>query len=119
MSQREVVENAVRQYFQGMNDNDAAAIPLADDVVFTGPMQPEPVTGEAAVRQLLDEISPFIARMDRKLTIIEDDHAAVVAEFEGLNGVVIESVELFRVRDGQISFNQSFFDTRPLIAGRS
>ncbi len=119
MSDRTAVENAVSRYFEGMNSNDVDGIPLTGDVEFTGPMQPVPVRGEAPVRQLLAEIAPFIARMDPKLTLIDGDHAAVVVEFEGLNGVVIDSVELFRVREGEIAFNQTFFDTRPLLAGKN
>ena len=117
MSERAAVDRAVGLYFEGMNGNDATVVPLTDDVVFTGPMQPEPLTGEAAVRQHIAEIAPFVARMDRKQILIDGDQAAVVLEFEGLNGVVIEGVDLFRVRDGRICFNQSFFDTRPLLAG--
>ncbi|NNJ79683.1 MAG: nuclear transport factor 2 family protein [Xanthomonadales bacterium] len=117
MSERAAVDRAIGLYFEGMNGNDAAVVALTDDVVFTGPMQPEPLTGEAAVRQHISEIAPFVARMDRKQTLIDGDQAAVVLEFEGLNGVVIEGVDLFRVRDGRICFNQSFFDTRPLLAG--
>ena len=119
MSDRTAVENAVSRYFDGMNSNNVDVIPLTGDVEFAGPMQPVPVRGEAAVRQLLAEIAPFIARMDRKLTLIDGDHAAVVVEFEGLNGVVLESVELFRVRDGAIAINQTFFDTKPLLAGKN
>ena len=115
MRGRSTVDRAVNLYFEGVNSNNAAIIPLADDVVFSGPMLPEPITGEAAVRQHIAEIAPFVAQMDRKLTVIEDDNAAVVIEFKRINGVVIEGVELFRVRDGKIYFNQTFFDTRSLL----
>ena len=42
---------------------------------------------------------------------------AVSLEFEGLNGVVIQGAEFFRVREGKICFDQIFFDTRPLLKG--
>lgn len=117
MSQRSAVDRAVSLYFEGINNNNAAIIPLADDVAFTGPMQPEPITGKEAVRQHIAEIAPFVTRMDPKLSIIEDENVAVILEFEAINGVVIESVEFFRVRDGKIYFNQTFFDTRALMKG--
>ena len=117
MNGRSAVEQAVDLYFEGVNNNNAAVIPLADDVVFASPMLPEPITGEAAVRQHLADIAPFVARMDRKLVVIEGDNAAVTLESEGVNGVVIEGAEFFRIRVGKISFVQAFFDTRPLLKG--
>jgi len=117
MSGRSTVEQVVSLYFEGLNNNDAVVIPLADDVVFAGPMLSEPITGGAAVRQYLADIAPFVARMDRKLAVIEGDSAAVTLEFEGVNGVVIEGAEFFRIRDRKISFVQAFFDTRPLLKG--
>ena len=113
MSGRSAVERAVDLYFEGINGNNAAIVPLAEDVVFNGPMLPEPRSDEAAVRRHLDEIAPFIARMERKLSIIEGDHAAAMLEFERVNGVVIEGAEFFRVHDGRISYIQTFYDTRP------
>ena len=117
MNGRSTVEQAVGLYFEGLNNNDAAVIPLADDVVFAGPMLSEPISGEAAVRQHLADIAPFVARMDRNLVVIEGDSAAVTLEFEGVNGVVIEGAEFFRITDGKISFVQAFFDPRPLLKG--
>lgn len=117
MSDRSEVELAVSLYFEGMNTNNAAIIPLADDVVVTGPMMGEPIAGETAVRQYISEIAPFVVRLDRKLTTIEGDTAAVILEFEGVNGVIIEGAEFFKVRDCNIYFDQIFFDPRPLIKG--
>jgi hypothetical protein len=119
MSGRSTVGQVVDLYFEGLNNDNAAVIPLADDVVFAGPMLPEPIIGEAAVRQHLADVAPFVARMDRKLLVIEGDSAAVTLEFEGVNGVVIEGAEFFRIRDRKISFVQAFFDTRPLLKGAS
>jgi len=117
MSDRTAVERAVNLYFEGMNSNDPSIIPLAEDVVVKGPMMPEPLRGEAQTRWYFEETAPFMARMDRKQTIIEGDTAAVILEFEGLNGVVIEGAEFFQVRDGLICLQKIFFDTRPLLQG--
>lgn len=119
MSNRSDIEQAVRLYFEAINSNDASLIPLSEDVVMHGPMMPEPVRGEAAVRQHIGDIAPFVARMDPRLTVIEGDTAAVIMEFEGISGVVIEGAEFFRVKDGLIFSDQVFFDTRALLKGAS
>jgi hypothetical protein len=119
MSERLNIERAISLFFEAINNNDSSLIPLAEDVVMSGPMMPEPISGEAAVRAYLDETAPFMARMDPKTTVIEGDNAAVIVEFEGLNGVVIGGAEFFRVKNGLICNNQVFFDTRPLFKGRN
>ena len=117
MSERSVVEQAVDKYLHATNTDDVKIIPLTEDVVIDGPMIPEPISGETAVRKYLGEVAPFVASIKRKMTVIEGNTAAIVLEFEGLNGVVIEGAEFFRVRDGRICWAQTFFDTRPLISG--
>ena len=117
MSERSVVEQAIDQYLQATNNNEVSGIPLTEDVVIKGPMIPDAIEGEAAVRQYLAEVAPFVARVSRKTTVIDADTAAIVLEFEGLNGVVIEGAEFFGLRDGKISWAHTFFDTRPLIRG--
>ena len=117
MSDRSEVERVISLFIEAYNSNDAGKIPLAKDVVMSGPMMPEPIQGETAVRWYLDEIVPFIARMDQKTTIIEGENAAVIVEFEGLNGVLIEGVEFFQIKDGLICSSHVFFDTRPLLKG--
>ena len=117
MSDRTDMERIIGLYFKAINSNDASIVPLTDDVVISGPMLPEPITGEAAVRQYIVDTAPFISRWIEKFSVIEGDSAAVILEFEGLNGLVIEGAEFFRVRDGKICRIQNYFDTRPLIMG--
>lgn len=117
MSERSVVEQAIDLYLQATNSNDVRDIPLTGDVVIKGPMIPEAIEGEAAVRRYLAEVAPFVAQIKRKMTVIEGDTAAIVLEFEGLNGVVVEGAEFFGLRDGKISWAHTFFDTRPLMKG--
>ena len=119
MSERAEVEQAIGLYFEAVNANDSSIIPLADNVVMSGPMMPEAISGVAAVRQYINETAPFMARMERKLTVIEGENVAVLLEFEGLNGVIFEGVEIFRVSNGLICSAQVFFDTRPLFKGTS
>ena len=117
MSERSEVEQAVRQYFEGINTRDASIIPLANDVEMAGPMMPESINGVEEVRGYINETAPFMARMDLKSIVIEGGNAAVTLEFEGLNGVVIEGAEFYRVRNGLIHHLQVFFDTRLLFKG--
>ena len=119
MSERAEVERAIGLYFEAINSNDASIIPLADDMVMSGPMMPDPISGAAAVRQYLDETSPFMVRIEPKTIIIEGESVAVIVEFEGLNGVIFEGVEIFRVSNDLICSAQVFFDTRPLFKGTS
>ena len=90
MNQRSAIERAISLFIEAINSNDASRIPLTEDVVMSGPMMAEPTVGEAAVRRYINETSPFIAHMELKTTLIDDDGAAIIMEFTGLNGVVIE-----------------------------
>jgi hypothetical protein len=117
MSDRTEMERTIGLYFKAINSNDASIVPLTDDVVICGPMLPEPITGEAAVRQYIMDTAPFISRWSEKSSVIEGDSAAVILEFEGLTGLIIEGAGFFRVRDGKICHMQNFFDTRPLFKG--
>lgn len=117
MSERSQIQKVISLFFEAINANDASIIPLADDVKMSGPMMMEPISGATAVRDYFNETAPFIARMDQKATVIEGENAAVIVEFEGLNGVCIEGARFFRVVDGMICSDQVFFDTRPLFKG--
>ena len=117
MSDRSEIEHALKLFFEATNSNDASIAPLTGDIVMRSPMMPEPIKGEAAVRQHLDETSPFIARMEPGKAVIDGDKAAVIGKFEGLNGVLLQSAYFFEVRDGLISEYQVFFDTRILFKG--
>ena len=90
MSERMEIERAINLFIEAINRNDSSRIPLTDDVLMSGPMMAEPAVGAAAVRTYLDETSPFVAHLDLKKVIIEDDSAAIMVKFTGINGVVIE-----------------------------
>jgi len=117
MSERSEIERAIGLFFEAINSNDASLAPLADDIVMSGPMMPEPISGAAAVRQYINETAPFMERIEPKSTIIEGESAAVIVEFELLNGVLIEGGRFFKLRNGLICSDQTFFDTRPLLKG--
>jgi len=117
MSDRSATEQAINLFFEAINTNNAAIIPLADDVVMSGPMMPEPKSGQAAVREYINEIAPFISKVVVKTVIVESDRAAVIASFEMLNGVSFDGAEFFQLENGLITQDLVFFDTRKLFKG--
>jgi hypothetical protein len=119
MTERSEMEQAIELYFRGINENNVDLMPLAEEVEFIGQMVPEPLRGERTVREHFANVAPFVERIECKRMVIDGNNVAVVLEFEGLNGVVIEGAEFFRLRDGLIYHDQVFFDTRPLIQGPS
>ena len=117
MSDHSATEQAINLFFEAINTNNAAIIPLADDVVMCGPMMPEPMSGEAAVRQYISEIAPFISRVVVETIVTESESAAVIVNFKMLNGLSFEGAEFFQVRNGLITEDRVFFDTRKLFKG--
>jgi hypothetical protein len=113
------IRDIVRRVIEAYVNNDASEVPLDENVVHRGPMIPAPLRGAAAVRRHMTEIAPFVARMELKRLVTEGESAAVIFEYEGVNGVVIDGAEFFLIRDGLICEQQVFFDTGPLLRGRS
>jgi ketosteroid isomerase-like protein len=111
------MQHAVARLIEAINSDDARIIPLAEDVVYSSPLLPEPITGAAAVREHIAAIAPFVARLELKRALFDGDSAALVVEFEGVNGVVIEGVEFLRIEGGRINDVRVYFDTLPLLRG--
>jgi len=117
VNNRSDIQHLLDRVIDAYNGRDASAVPLADDVVYRGPMVPEPLHGAAAVRQHISEIAPFVARTELKRLITEGECAAAIIEYQVLNGVTFEGGQFFRFRDGLICEVQVFFDPRTLIRG--
>lgn len=117
MNHQQNVRNIVDRFVEAFNTNNAQIAPLAGDVIHSGPMLPEPLRGETEVRRHIAEVAPFVARMEIRRMVAEDDSAAVIFELKGLNGVVIEGAEFFRFHNGLICDDRVFFDTRSLLQG--
>ena len=116
MNDANTVRQVIERYVAAINANDIAAIPLTADVEFHGAMLPEPRVGEAAVREHLAQIAPFMT-MTLPDLLIDGDRAAMVVEIEPVNGVTVQGAGFFRVRDGRICYHQGFTDTHRLFAG--
>ena len=118
MNSREEIAKIIDLYIEGVNTENVDMIPLTEDVEFRGPMLPEPIIGESAVREHLRQITPFF-NVNLIYLIVENDTAAVMLDMETVNGVKMQGAGFFRIRDGAISFDQGFSDTHRLFKGGS
>ncbi len=117
MSSRAQVESAILQFFEALNSDDASGLPLAEQVKFFGMLSPEPICGEVEVRDHIQQVAPFMLNETIRQMIIEGDSGAVLAKFEGVNGVHVDGTYFLKVEDGKISEIRAVLDTRPLFAG--
>lgn len=111
------MQHAVARLIEAIASDDAGIIPLAANVVHSSPLLPEPIEGESAVRAHIAAIAPFVSRVELKRALYDGDSAALVIEFESVNGVVIEGVEFLRIEGGRINDVRVYFDTAPLLRG--
>ena len=117
MSSRLQVETIILRFFELMNSDDVSGLPLAEQVELHGPLTPEPVRGKAEVHDHLQQIAPFMLNVNTGKMIIEGNSVAVLAEFEGVNGIHLEGAYFLEVKDGKISEVKTIFDSRPLFSG--
>jgi len=111
------LQHAVEELIQALAPDDTARAPLDAEATYDGPLQAEPIRGEAAVREHLAAIAPFLSRVELKRALYDGDSAALVLEIEGVNGVIIEGAEFLRIEDGRIRDIRVYFDTGPLLRG--
>jgi hypothetical protein len=104
---------------QALAGNDAGVVPLSGDVEYGGPLQPEPVRGEAEVREHLAAIAPFLSRVELKRALYDGDSAALVLDIASINGVAIEGTLFLRIANEGIRDIRVYFDTGPLLRGGS
>jgi len=117
VSNRLQVETAILHFFEVMNSDDVSGLPLSENVEYFGILSKEPVRGESAVRDHIQQIAPFMLNVINRKMIIEGDSGAVLTKFEGVNGVHVDGSFFFEVEDGKISEIRAIFDSRPLFSG--
>jgi hypothetical protein len=117
MSDSEHIEGTIRDFFAATSTDEVAALSLADQVEMHGPMLPEPLHGEVAVREHLHQLAPFIKHTEVLELVIDRNSAAARTLTHSINGVELEGAYFFRIYQGQISRIRSLFDTRVLLAG--
>jgi len=117
MTTKQDMQQTVQRLIQALASEDAAGAPLAPDVTYGGPLQPQPLRGEAAVREHLAAIAPFLSRVELKRALYDGDSAALVLTLESVNGVVIEGAEFLRIDGNRIRDISVYFDSAPLLRG--
>ena len=108
---REFIEN----YFAALNEDRVGDIPITADCSYYGSMLSEPIFGEAAIKDHLEQIVPFVDRFDVKRTIVEGGNGAVVVRLLGFGKRWVEGAVFFEVTYGKLTSLNNLFDTRQLI----
>lgn len=118
MEDRSQVKAVISKFFEALNIDDASVVPLAENVEYYGMFSPTPMRGETEVRDYIQQIAPFMENEKYGRLIIEDGSAAVMAEFDSVNGLHNEGAFFFEVRDGQLAEVRVIFDTRRMFEGK-
>ena len=114
---------AVGAFLTGLTKNSVDAMPFADDILLTSPLDPaHPARGpEAVIAFLEDQVFPKVpvasARIERH--IVEGDAVATLwtATFRLPDrDVVVPIFDFFRVTGGLIHEIRPYFDPKPLQA---
>jgi len=117
MSDSQHIESIIRDFFTATTAGGKTELALAPQVEMHGPMLPEPLHGEVAVREHLEQLAPFIKHTEVLEIVIDRNSAAARTLTHSINGVELEGAYFFRTYQGQISRIRSLFDTRVLLAG--
>jgi ketosteroid isomerase-like protein len=117
LSNRSQIESIIGQFYEAMNSDDTSNLPLAENAEYSGVLTPDPVRGEAQVRQHLQETAPFISNIRSTRMIIEEGAVASLTELDIVNGIHVEGTYVFDVENGKISRIRGIFDTRAFFTG--
>jgi hypothetical protein len=118
LTSRAEVEAVILKFVEALNIDDASVVPLAEDVQYYGLFSPDPIQGEADVRDHIEQVAPFMLNESYGKMIIEGGSAAVHASFDSVNGIHCEGAYFFEVEGDKISEIRALFDTRPAFEGK-
>ncbi|MGA9573923.1 MAG: nuclear transport factor 2 family protein [Lysobacterales bacterium] len=118
MSSRAEVESIVLKFLEALNIDDAGGVPLTEHVEYHGMFSDIPISGEADVREYIDQIAPFMLNETYGKMIIEGGSVAVMTSFDSVNGVHNEGAFFFEVEGDRIGAIRAVFDTRRMFAGK-
>jgi limonene-1,2-epoxide hydrolase len=114
---------AVEAFLTGLTHNDVRAMPFADDILLTSPLDPShPARGRDAVIAFLQkEVFPKVPVASAKVEkhIVEGDAVATLWEATfrlGQGEIVVPIFDFFRVTGGLIHEIRPYFDPKPLKA---
>lgn len=106
---------AAESYVLSLRDKDLSRVPLAEDVVFKGPLSADEICGASALRDFLNGILPIIKDARIHLSFSDGEHVCVLWELETIQPPeVIPICEYFRVVDGKLKEVKPFYDPRPI-----
>jgi len=117
LSDRSQIASIIDQFYEAMNSDDISRLPLAEDAEYSGVLTPDPVRGEAEVRQHLQETAPFIQNIHSTRMIIEDGAVASLTELDIVSGIHVEGTYVFDIENGKIRRIRGVFDTRAFFTG--
>jgi len=109
----------ISKFVEALNIDDATIVPLTENVEYYGMFSPDPITGEADVRDHIQQIAPFMLNETFGKMIIEGGSAAVRASFDSVNGIHSEGAYFFEVEGDRIREVRALFDTRPMFEGKT
>jgi len=118
LTDRAKVEAIILKFVEALNIDDASIVPLAEDVEYYGLFSPEPVRGEADVRDYIQQVAPFMLNETYGKMVIEGGSVAVRTAFDSVNGIHSEGAYFFEVEGDRIREIRSVFDTRPVFEGK-
>jgi hypothetical protein len=108
---------AAESYVLGLQQRDLSQVPLAEEVIFKGPLNDEELRGAAALREFLTGILPLVKNARILRSFAEGEQVCVWWELEtNQPAAVIPVCEYFRVGDGRLQEIRPFYDPRPLAA---
>jgi len=118
LSKRAAVEAVVLKFIEALNIDDASNVPLSKDVKYYTMFSPNPTCGEPDVRDLIEQIAPFMKNETYDKMIIEGDSVAVMASIDSVNGIRIKGAFFFELDGDEIKSIRAVFDTRQMFAGK-
>jgi hypothetical protein len=106
---------AAESYVIGLGKKDLSQVPLADDVIFKGPLTDEPLHGASALQEFLAGIFPLVKETRIQRSFADGEQVCILWEFElSEPPVVIPICEYFHVSNGKLQEVRPFYDPRPL-----
>lgn len=104
---REQKVSIVEAYLNGFVTKDFSKVPLAEDVIFEGPLMPK-LCGRATVLGFLNMILPAVKNVIPKQHIVEEDYIATMFDMETVNRTD-HVVDWIQVQAGEIKAIQAFY----------
>ena len=111
-TQTDAVINA---YFEGLNKNDISDVPFAENAVLLNPMLADPVIGADDIKQLINGAIGTLETANVKRRIVDGENACVMFDYVDKSGLVVNIVDCFVVKNGEIVDLELYYDPRRFL----